>query len=149
MKKRGDRDTANRKGENDMRHTKTKNQWKHSRCLLAAVGAGMVLSVCGQGNLKTDSDVLTPTGYSSDEVQRKTVYYNGTLYWYQADGFDKPLEKGFELVGEVEETFVDEYPSKEFGGTRVEIGQEIYADPSETSRVYIKYENGYARFEEE
>ena len=63
------------------------------------------------------------------KCSRQTVYYDGRLYWYQFDGFDNPLEEGFELAGTVEEVFTKEYPSSEYGGTRVEAGQEIYANP--------------------
>lgn len=104
-----------------------------------------VLSACQAGGSKDVS--LTPTGYPSEEVQRITVYYNGDLYWYTSNGFDQPLEDGFEKVGEVENVDNQEYPDEEFGGTRLEAGQEIYASPEDSSKIYVKYDSGYAAFE--
>lgn len=86
----------------------------------------------------------TPTGYSSGEVQRITVYYNGTRYWYTAKGFDHPLEDGFEKVGEVGRVDDQEYPEEEFGGTRLDTGQEIYASREDASKIYVKYDSDYA-----
>lgn len=46
------------------------------------------------------SNALSPTGYPSDEVQRMTVYYQGTRYQYMANGVDQPLPDGFEKMDE-------------------------------------------------
>ena len=41
-----------------------------------------------------ESSTLAPTGYSSEEVQRISVFYDGSLYLYNATGFDLPKEDG-------------------------------------------------------
>lgn len=131
-----------------MKEKERTERMKNIGYILAVFGLGILLCACSPKHSGTESAAKTPTGYPSDEVQRQTVYYDGKLYWYQFDGFDNPLQEGFELAGTVEEVFTKEYPSSEYGGTRVEAGQEIYANPSEPSRIYVKYEKGYARFED-
>lgn len=94
-------------------------------------------------------ETVSPTGYPSDEAQRITVYYQGTRYWYMGDGFDQPLPDGFEKVGEIEEVDNTVYRDEELCGTQVEVGQEVYANAKDTSRVFLKYPDGYAAFEKE
>ena len=95
------------------------------------------------------SNPVTSTGYPSDEVQRAGVFYNGTLYLYSAEGIDLPLEAGFEKVGTVAAVDNTEYPSEEFHGSRLETGQEIYANKSMPEKIYVKYDSGYGIFEGE
>ena len=104
-----------------------------------------LLSACGAR--ENEDAALTPTGYSSREVQRIIVYYNGMRYWYTEKGFDQPLEEGFEKVGEVGRVDNQEYPEEEFGGTWLDTGQEIYASQADASKIYVKYDSGYAVFE--
>lgn len=118
--------------------------------LLSMIFIGVLsicLSACGSRSGNGGEARLTPTGYPSEEVQRISVYYGGTLYWYTANGFDQPLAQGFEKVGEVKTVDNMEYPDEEFCGTRLDVGQEIYASSEDTSRVYVKYDSGYAMFE--
>lgn len=103
-------------------------------CLLRLVGCN-----------KTDGENLAPTGYPSGQVQRQQVMYNGVIYYYTANGFDSPLPDGFELVGEVKEVDNDQEPSVDWCGSRVDVGQEIYASTNSSS-IYLKYESGYAKF---
>ncbi len=104
----------------------------------------LVLSLVGC-NRKTQES-MTPTGYPSGEVQFITVFYNSNLYRYSAEGFDLPLEDGYEKAGEILEVNNLEYPNTEFHGTRLNIGQEIYANSNDVSKIYVKYESGYALF---
>lgn len=94
-------------------------------------------------------DSLTPTGYPSDEVQRASVHYDGVLYLYTGEGFDLPLEDGFLKVGTVESVDNEEYPKENFYAARLEEGQEIYANPEVTERIYVRYDSGFAPFEKE
>ena len=87
----------------------------------------------------------TPTGYPSGEVQRQQVMYNGVIHYYSATGFDEPLPDGFKLVGEVKEVDNKHEPSVDWCGSRVDIGQKIYASESSSS-IYLEYEHGYAKF---
>lgn len=96
---------------------------------------------------KVASDPVTPTGYPSDEVQRASVFYNGRLFLYSAEGFDVPLEAEFEQVGSVLAVDNAEYPSEEFHGSRLETGQEIYASQTQPDNLYIKYDSGFGLFE--
>ena len=97
------------------------NERNRRKGYLAVFLLAGLLSACKTGAGKETA--LTPTGYPSGEVQQTTVYYNGTRYWYTADGFDQPLEDGFEKVGEVGRVDDQEYPSEEFSGTRLDSGQ--------------------------
>lgn len=78
---------------------------KMRRGYFAVILLAGLLSACGTGD--SEDAALTPTGYPSGEVQQITVYYNGTRYWYTAEGFDQPLEDGFEKVGEVGRNYLD------------------------------------------
>lgn len=49
-------------------------------------------------------------------------------------------------IGEVESIDNKEHPLKNYEGSRLEIGQKIYANDEIPEIIYIKYENGYARF---
>ena len=103
-------------------------------CVLGLVGCN-----------KTNGEDLTPTGYPSGQVQRQQVMYNGVIYYYAANGFDSPLPDGYELVGDVKEVDNDKEPSVDWCGSRVDVGQEIYASDNSSS-IYLKYESGYAEF---
>ncbi|OUQ13310.1 hypothetical protein B5E84_17615 [Lachnoclostridium sp. An14] len=98
------------------------------------------------GTAGEEEPARTPTGYDSGEVQRISIYYGGTLYLYEAAGFDLPLEEGFQLVGTVEESSDREYLFRELCGTRLEPGQEVYAHPEQRDRVYVKFDRGFGRF---
>ena len=89
-----------------------------------------------------ESSTLTPTGYASEEVQRISVFYDGSLYLYSATGFDLPKEDDWELLGQVVSVNDLEWPSVDFAGTHLNIGQEIYWEPSEPQKLYVKYDNG-------
>lgn len=118
---------------------------RKGKVYLAALVLAGVLSACQAKGGETAA--LTPTGYSSGEVQRISVYYGGALYLYTANGFDGPLEDGFVKVGEVEKTDNNEYPKEELCGTHLDAGQEVYASPETPSKIYVKYDSGYAAFE--
>lgn len=47
---------------------------------------------------------------------------------------------------EVESIDNKKQPSKNYTGSRLEVGQKIYANDEEHEIIYIEYENGYARF---
>ena len=42
-----------------------------------------------------------------------------------------------------------EWPAEDFCGTHLELGQEIYYDPEEPKKLYVKYDSGFALFEAE
>ena len=42
-----------------------------------------------------------------------------------------------------------EWPTKDFCGTHLEQGQEIYYNPEEPKKLYVKYDSGFALFEAE
>lgn len=117
----------------------------------------LLLTACGSNHSpvaqsdssSTVSVSLTPTGYPSDEVQRPCAYYNGRLYLYSGGGFDQPLEVGFEKAGTVTAVDNTEFPSEEFRGSRLDIGQEIYSDKSVSDKIYVKYDSGFGLFEAE
>lgn len=116
--------------------------------LLAACGSNHSPAAQSESS-STVSVPLTPTGYPSDEVQRPCVYYNGRLYLYSGGGFDQPLEEGFEKAGTVTAVDNTEFPSEEFRGSRLDIGQEIYSDKSVSDKIHVKYDSGFGLFEAE
>ena len=103
-------------------------------CVLALVG-------CGQND-----DPTTPTGYPTGKIQQPQIMYDGLLYFYFATGFDEDLPEGYELAGSVAGVNNDEEPTVDFCGARVELGQKIYTDQTNTDIIFVQYENGYARF---
>ena len=122
-----------------------------SKKLFMTLGLSCLLLVGCQTAQKTapESSVLTPTGYASEEVQRLSLFYDGALYLYNATGFDLPKEESWELLGQV--AFVNnlEFPTEDFCGTHLNVGQEIYWKPSEPQKLYVKYDSGFALFEAE
>ncbi len=56
-------------------------------------------------------------------------------------------EQGFEKAGKVSRVDNQEYPDEEFCGTRLDVVQEIYVCPEKFSKIYVKYDSGYAAFE--
>lgn len=103
-------------------------------CVLALVG-------CGQND-----DPTTPTGYPTGKIQQPQIMYNGQVYYYFATGFDEPLPDGYGLVGGITVIDNDNEPTEDFHGSRVELGQEVYASASNAETVYVKYKKGYAKF---
>jgi hypothetical protein len=103
-------------------------------CVLALLG-------CGQND-----DPTTPTGYPTGKIQQPQIMYNGQVYYYFATGFDEPLPDGYELVGSISAVDNDNEPTEDFHGSRVELGQEVYASASNAETVYVKYKKGYAKF---
>ena len=122
-----------------------------SKKLFMALGLSCLLLVGCQTAQKTapESSVLTPTGYASEEIQRLSLFYDGALYLYNATGFDLPKEESWEILGQV--AFVNnlEFPTEDFYGTHLNVGQEIYWKPSEPQKLYVKYDSGFALFEAE
>lgn len=72
--------------------------------------------------------------------------YNGTIYYYQASGYDKQLPSSFELVGSIEAVDNDNAPIEDWHGCLISIGQNVYADENSLGFIYIEYESGYAKF---
>lgn len=122
------------------------------RIWLCLTALSFLLTACNSAMSPTEqpaitaSEPATPTGYPSDELQRASVYYNGTLYLYSAEGIALPLEDGFKKVGSVSAVDNLEYPSEEFHGSRLETGQEVYANQDMPEKIYVKYDSGYGLF---
>ena len=91
-------------------------------------------------------DPIAPTGYPSGEIQQPQIMYDGLLYFYCATGFDEPLPAGYDYIGDVEVVDNENVPTADFHGAQVEAKQEIYVLPGIHDTIYVKYENGYARF---
>lgn len=99
---------------------------------------------------RTGADiVLTETGHPSGEIQIPQIFCQGQLYYYRATGFGEALPPGYEYLGSI--TAVDNInvPAEEFCGARVTVGQEIYGSEHTPDLIYVRYENGYARFSAE
>lgn len=94
----------------------------------------------------TNSSAVTPTGYASDEIDQPQIMYNNIIFYYWATGFDGELPDDYIYIGEVEEIDNKEQPSKNYSGSRLEVSQKIYTNGEKPEIIYIKYENGYARF---
>lgn len=92
------------------------------------------------------SNETTPTGYASNEIDQPQIMYNDTIFYYWATGFNEDLPDNYRYIGKVESVNNKEQPSKNYGGSRLEAGQNIYASDENPGVIYIEYENGYARF---
>ena len=58
--------------------------------LLVILGiSGLLLVGCHTvPNAAQETNTIAPTGYASEEVQRISLFYDGSLYLYNATGFD-------------------------------------------------------------
>ncbi len=88
----------------------------------------------------------TPTGYPPDEIDQPQIMYNNMIFYYWATGFDEELPDEYEYIGEVKSIDNKKQPLKNYEGSRLEVGPKIYANDENPEIIYIKYENGYARF---
>ncbi|MBT9778986.1 hypothetical protein GPL15_21140 [Clostridium sp. MCC353] len=88
----------------------------------------------------------TPTGYASDEIDQPQLMYENERYYYSAAGFDQKLPDGYLLVGEVGSVDDKHEPVENFAGSRLEVGQKIYADETDKDSIYVQYGDGYAEF---
>lgn len=116
------------------------------RILLLAFVFLLVCVMALTGCARQNEDFTVPTGYPSEEMQQPQIMYTGQIYYYFATGFDEPLPDGYSCAGMVEVVDNAHTPETEYHGARVEWGQEIYALPGVHDTIYVKYENGYARF---
>ena len=122
-----------------------------SSCSLFAAnpepGLQQIGEIDGSGIAAGATRVTVQTGYPSGEIQRPQVMFRGNIYVYSGEGRDLPLPDGFAKVGAVETLNNDPFTfSGEFTGSRVTIGQEIFASSAHIDRIYLAYEEGYARF---
>ena len=106
----------------------------------------IAVAVVVEGVEIRDVETTAPTGYPSGSIQQPQIMYDGLPYFYFATGFDEPLPEGYEYVGDVEEVDNENAPQYDLQGSRVELRQEIYVLPGIHDTIYVKYENGYARF---
>lgn len=112
--------------------------------VMIMISACMVsMTACGSGNNNAEA---AQTWYSSEEIQQPEIMYNGQVYRYFATGFDEPLPENFNYVGSISDIDNVNEPKEDFHGARVESGQEVYANETDSDTIYIKYESGYARF---
>ena len=99
--------------------------------LLVILGiSGLLLAGCHTvPNVAQETNTIAPTGYASEEVQRISLFYDGSLYLYNATGFDFQQKGSWEYLGQI--AFVNnlEYPTKDLNGTHLNVGQEVYRDP--------------------
>jgi len=115
-------------------------------CVLGLVACGSNETDYAETVENRTDESTTPTGFPSGEVQQPQIMYTGQIYYYFATGFDEPLPDGYSCAGMVEVVDNEHIPESECQGARVEWGQEIYALPGVHDTIYVKYENGYARF---
>lgn len=111
---------------------------------------GLLLAGCHTvPNAAQETKTIAPTGYASEEVPRISLFYDGSLYFYNATGFDLPQKESWEFLGQI--AFVNnlEYPTKDLNGTHLNVGQEVYRDPEFPQKLYVKYDSGFALFEAE
>ena len=87
------------------------------------------------------------TGFPTGEIQRPQIMFHGTIFYYDASGFDLPLPDGFAKVGTVISVDNQKAPTINLTGARVAIGQSVFANPSIPNILYLSYENGFAKFE--
>lgn len=103
--------------------------------------------LCGlPGCHKKSDNNAVPTGHASNEIDQPQVMYDDVVFYYWATGFDEKLPDGYVCIGEVEEIDNENPPSENFTGSRVDVGQKIYADDKNPNVIYLEYESGYAQF---
>ena len=114
---------------------------KKTYFFIAVLLLTFLLSSCQKNN-----NNVTPTGYASDEIDQPQIMYNNSIYYYWATGRDEELPDNYTKVGSVETNDNLLPPSENFSGSRLDVGQEIYANIHDADNIYVKYETGYARF---
>ena len=109
--------------------------------------SSLLLTAC-QNSPVTDHEqqASDATGYPSNEIQQPQVMYQNQIYYYRATGFDETLPSGYVCVGSVNHVDNISAPMENFCGSRVEIGQKIFAAESDPETIYIQYETGYSKF---
>ena len=116
------------------------------RCIVWLLTLACVLCFAGCDRW-TDADVvLTETGYPHGEIQIPQIFCQGQLYFYRATGFEEALPPGYEYLGSIIAVDNINVPTEEFCGARVKAGQEIYGSDHTPDLIYVRYDNGYARF---
>lgn len=106
----------------------------------------ILLLICLLPACQKEPNNTTSTGYSSNEIEQPQIMYNDTIFYYWATGFDEELPNNYIYAGAVEEVDNETPPSENFVGSRIDVGQKIYADDKKSDTIYVEYENGYARF---
>lgn len=114
---------------------------KHSKIIILFVLCVFILSACTR-----HEPVTTQTGVLDGEIWQTQIMYNDVIYYYFDTGFNEPLPEGYELVGSVESVDKRNVPSGSFEAVRLEVGQEVYVG-EDGEAIFVKYTNGYARFE--
>ena len=71
--------------------------------LLVILGiSGLLLAGCHTvPNVAQETNTIAPTGYASEEVQRISLFYDGSLYLYNATGFDFQQKGSWEYLGQI------------------------------------------------
>ncbi|MBR5519158.1 MAG: hypothetical protein IKU55_00420, partial [Clostridia bacterium] len=113
----------------------------------------VVLGACAKTEVNTQTTsatttvatttTLAQTGYPSGEIQRPQVVYGGCVYLYVAEGVSNPLPSGFAAAGAVETVdnrALSEKP--DWCGSRVEVGQRIFANADQPDTLYLEYAEG-------
>ena len=121
---------------------------KRSAVLIMALLCVLTMAGCiQQGGTEQNAEKnRQETGYPDGEIQRLQIQYNGQMYFYCATGFDDPLPYGYAYAGSILGVDNVNGPEEDFWGARVDLGQEIYASERDPDTIYVKYDNGYARF---
>jgi len=110
--------------------------------LLIFMAGIILLTACKNNNI----DAKISTGYAANEIDQPQLMYNGNIFYYWATGFDEKLPEGYIIADTIEHVDNENPPSENFNGARVDTEQEIYYSDSDNTLVYVKYENGYAKF---
>ena len=111
------------------------------KCIPLLLAVVLLFSGCGGGT----SQETQPTGYTAG-VHQPQVMYQGTLYYYQATGFDETIPPTFSLAGTVAQRSDLAPPQEDWCSGLVEVGAGIYADENNPAFIYVEESQGIAKF---
>ena len=107
--------------------------------------SSLLLTACQNSpTTEHEQQASASTGYPSGEIQQPQVMYRDRIYCYRATGFDEALPSGYVCVGAVNQVDNMSAPTENLCGSRLAIGQKIFAIGSDADTIYIQYETGYA-----
>ncbi|MBE5925031.1 MAG: hypothetical protein E7271_11350 [Lachnospiraceae bacterium] len=108
-----------------------------------------IFAACIIGCSNSTGSEQTSTGVERNKIEQTQVMYNGYIYYFLATDTLDIIPDVCEKVGEIEIVYVENVPDKDFSAAGVDltVGEEIYAYEKNTQEIYVKFDDGYKKFE--
>ena len=100
-------------------------------------------AVCSVDTMSANSIIISGTVTGNIEAKERVEMCSGSKVKGNVTTARLRIADNVDFEGQV--TMLDKEPSVDWCGSRVDVGQEIYASDNSSS-IYLKYESGYAEF---